>query len=145
MWKLNDPYHLLALYAALNAFIMLVLGILVVRARVKTQTEIGDGGKPDMAAPLRAHGNNAEWVPMALLLMWAMAPLGGAGWMFHAVGVPLTLGRLVHGIALSRSTGPSMLRLIGMILTWVAYIAGIGLVVYLGFIQTVDLSTVAGD
>jgi len=113
-------------YAALNALIMLVLSILVVRARVATQTEIGDGGKPTMAGPLRAHANNAEYVPMALLLMWGLAtPLGSSIWLIHGVGAPLTLGRILHAIGLTRSTGVSTLRFLGMILTWIAYIVGI--------------------
>jgi uncharacterized membrane protein YecN with MAPEG domain len=126
-------------YTALNALIMLVLSILAVRARVVTRTDIGDGGNPKMAGPLRAHGNNAEYVPMGLLLIWALAsPLGGTIWMIHGVGLPLTLGRLSHAIALSRTTGPSTLRLIGMVLTWIAYIVGIASIAYLVlFHQTV--------
>jgi uncharacterized protein len=130
----TEPFHLFGFYAALNGLIMLVLSIFVVRARVKTQVIIGDGGKPEMAAPLRAHANNAEYVPMGLLLMWAMLPLGGSFWMVHALGIPLTLGRLLHAIGLSGSTGPSSLRFIGMILTWIAYIVGIVAVLWLAFV-----------
>jgi uncharacterized membrane protein YecN with MAPEG domain len=114
---------------------MLVLGILVVRARVSTQTDIGDGGKPEMAGPLRAHGNNTEYTPMALLLLWALAsPLGGSIWLIHGVGATLTLGRILHGIGLSRSTGPGPLRFAGIIFTWIAFIIGIVGVFYLVFV-----------
>ena len=130
----NEPFHVFAIYTAVNAFIMLVLGVLVVRARIKTQTPIGDGGNPDMARPLRAHANNAEYTPMALLLMWALMPLGGSIWMAHAIGLPLTIGRIFHGIGLSRTEGPSALRLIGMILTWIAYIVGIVACLWLVFV-----------
>jgi uncharacterized membrane protein YecN with MAPEG domain len=113
-------------YVALNALIMLVLSILVVRARVATKTEIGDGGKPAMAGPLRAHANNTEYVPMAMLLMWALVtPLGPSIWLIHGVGAPLTVGRILHAIGLSQSTGTSNFRFIGMVLTWIAYIVGI--------------------
>ncbi len=112
--RLTDGYHIFALYAALNALIMLVLGRLVVRARVKTQTPIGDGGKPDMAGPLRAHGNNTEWTPMAVVMMLVLVSLGGPWWLIHVVGVPLTAGRLLHGAALQKNTGTSQLRSIGM-------------------------------
>ncbi|HUJ02537.1 MAG TPA: MAPEG family protein, partial [Rhizomicrobium sp.] len=114
--------------------IMLILSILVVRARVKTQVVIGDGGKPEMAAPLRAHANNAEYVPMGLLLMLAMLPLGASFWLTHAVGIPLTLGRILHAIGLSGSTGPSTWRFVGMIFTWIAYIVGIVAVLWLAFV-----------
>lgn len=134
---LQSSIYAFGFYAALNALIMLVLGILVVRARVATQTEIGDGGKPAMAAPLRAHANNTEYVPMALLLMWGLAtPLGSSIWLVHGVGIPLTIGRLFHAIGLSRSTGTSTLRLLGIVLTWIAYIVGIvGLFYGVFFVQ----------
>jgi len=123
----ESSYYAFGFYAALNALIMLVLGVLVTRARVKTQTDIGDAGKPEMAGPLRAHGNNTEYVPMALLLLWALTlPTFGAPiWLIHVIGGSLTIGRIVHAIGLSRSVGPSPMRFIGMILTWIAYVVGI--------------------
>ena len=124
-------FQIFALYAAINALIMLALGMLVVRARVKTRTDIGDGGIAEMAGPLRAHANNTEYVPMALLLMYALLPLGGSVWLLHGVGIPLTLGRLIHAFALSRNVGPSAGRFIGMILTWLAYVVAIVAVAYL--------------
>jgi uncharacterized protein len=123
---LQSSIYAFGFYAALNGLIMLVLSILVVRARVTTQTLIGDEGKPAMAAPLRAHANNTEYVPMALILMWALTtPLGASIWLIHGVGVPLTVGRILHAIGLSKTTGNSTARFLGMILTWIAYIVGI--------------------
>ena len=131
---LESSIYSFGIYAALNALIMLVLSVLVVRARVTTQTAIGDGGKPAMAGPLRAHANNAEYVPMALILLWALAsPLGGSIWMIHGVGAPLTIGRILHAIGLTGSTGPSALRLLGTTLTWIAFIVGIASIFYLVF------------
>ncbi len=131
----ESSYYAFGFYAALNALIMLILGMLVTRARVKTQTDIGDAGKPEMAGPLRAHANNTEYVPMALLLMWALTlPTFGAPiWVIHGIGAPLTIGRILHAIGLSRSTGPSVLRFIGMVLTWIAYVVGIVALFWLVF------------
>ncbi len=122
---LTDSYHIFALYAALNGLIMLVLGILVVRARVTTQTLIGDGGKPEMLGPLRAHANNTEWTPMAIVMMLVVVSLGGWWWLLHVIGLPLTIGRLLHSIGITSNVGTSSLRFIGMILTWLAYIFAI--------------------
>jgi hypothetical protein len=134
----ESGYYAFGFYVALNALIMLILGLLVTRARVVTHTDIGDGGKPEMAGPLRAHANNTEYVPMALLLLWALAsPLGGGIWWIHGVGLPLTLGRILHGIGLSQSTGPGPLRFAGIILTWIAFIVGIvGVFLFVFFPQT---------
>ena len=129
----TDGYHIFALYAALNGLILLVLGILVVRARVKTKTLIGDGGKPEMAGPLRAHGNNSEWTPMAVVMMLVLVSLGGPWWLQHVIGLPLTIGRLLHGFGLSRSIGTTPLRLVGMVLTWFAYIVAIVAILWLLF------------
>ncbi|HEY2444989.1 MAG TPA: MAPEG family protein [Rhizomicrobium sp.] len=135
MLLFESSIYAFGFYAALNALIALVLSIRVVRARVKTQTSIGDGGIPAMAGALRAHGNNAEYVPLALILLWALAtPLGRSIWLIHGIGIPLTVGRILHAIALSRSTGPSTLRIIGMALTWIAYIAGIAGVLWFVFL-----------
>jgi uncharacterized protein len=142
----ESSFYSFGFYVAINALIMLVLGILVTRARVKTQTPIGDGSIPEMAGPFRAHANNTEYVPMALLLMWTLClpSIGGSIWLIHGVGAPLTIGRILHGIALSRSIGPTPLRLAGMALTWIAYIVGIVGLLFLVFANvsaTMALST----
>lgn len=132
---IESSVYAFGFYTALNALIMLALAVLVVRARVTTKTPIGDGGLPEMAGPMRAHGNNIEYVPMGLLLMLALVEQpGGSIWLIHAVGVPLTIGRLLHGIGLSRSTGTTPFRFLGVILTWIAYIIGIVAVLWLIFV-----------
>ena len=131
----ESGYYAFGFYTALNALIMLHLGVLVPRARVTHRGDIGDGNLAEVAGPLRAHGNNTEYVPMALLLLWALAsPLGGSIWLIHAVGGSLTLGRIAHGIGMSQSTGPSPLRLAGIMLTWISFIVGIVGVLYLVFL-----------
>jgi uncharacterized membrane protein YecN with MAPEG domain len=130
---LSQPLSVVAIYAALNALIMLVLGMLVVRARVRTRTEIGDNNDPAMIGPLRAHANNAEYVPMAIILMFALFLLGEGAVMLHVIGLLLTLGRLLHGLGLSRNIGTSTPRFLGMVLTWLAYILAIGDTLWMAF------------
>ena len=125
------PYPMVALYAAFNALIMLVLAILVVRARVRTRTEIGNGSDPAMMGAARAHANNTEYVPLALLLMLIVVPLRANAIVIHAIGATLTLGRLLHAFGLSRNVGTSLPRLLGMVLTWITYLIAIVAVVWL--------------
>jgi hypothetical protein len=124
---------MVALYAALNAVIMLVLAIMVVRARVKTRTEIGDGDDATMMGAVRAHGNNTEYVPLALLMMLILVPLQASVIVIHAIGASLTLGRVLHGIGLSKNVGASLPRLLGMILTWISYLIAIVAIIWLTF------------
>lgn len=130
----ESSYYAFGFYAGLNALILLILSMRVVRARYRTNVAIGDGGNPEMAAPLRAHANNAEYTPVALLLLWALAsPLGRSIWLIHGVGGLFTIGRILHAIGLSRSVGPSALRFAGMVLTWIAYVVGIAGVLWFVF------------
>jgi hypothetical protein len=135
MLLLESSIYAFGFYAAVNALILLVLSMRVVQARFRTQTAFGDGGKPEMAAPFRAHANAAEYMPMALILLWALAsPLGRSIWVIHGMGATFTIGRILHAIGLSGSTGPSPLRFAGMILTWIAFVVGIAAVFWFVFI-----------
>jgi len=135
MLLFESSIYAFGFYAALNALILLILSMRVVQARVRTETPIGDGGKPEMAAPLRAHANSAEYMPMALILLWALAsPLGRSIWVIHGMGATFTIGRILHAIGLSGSTGPSLLRFTGMVLTWIAYVVGIAGVLWFVFV-----------
>jgi uncharacterized membrane protein YecN with MAPEG domain len=42
----------------------------------------------------------------------------------HVVGLTLFMGRAAHAIGLSRSGEASIPRTVGVVLTWLAYIAG---------------------
>ncbi|MEJ0026150.1 MAG: MAPEG family protein [Rhizomicrobium sp.] len=127
----SSPVAMVAFYAAINALIMLVLGMLVTRARMKTRTEIGDSDDPALLGPLRAHANNTETVPMAIILLILLLGLQANIFVIHAVGSTLTLGRLLHGYGLSRNIGASTPRLAGMILTWISTIIAIAVTLWL--------------
>ena len=119
-----------ALYVVLNAGLMLALAMNVIRTRYRTHTRFGDGGNPEMMRALRAHGNNTEYVPIALILLVLAHSLGSGLPLIHAIGLPLTVGRVLHATGfLARGhespSGHSYLRLSGMILTFFAILAGI--------------------
>jgi uncharacterized membrane protein YecN with MAPEG domain len=119
-----------ALYIALNAAIMVALAANVIRMRYRTRTRSGDTGNPGMMRAVRAHGNNTEYVPIALILLLLTHNLGGGLPLIHAIGLPLTAGRILHATGFlahrhETPTGHSQLRLAGMILTFFAIFVGI--------------------
>ena len=119
-----------ALYVVLNAGLMLALALNVIRMRYLTRTRFGDAGNPDMQRAIRAHANNTEYVPIALILLVLAHELGAGLLLIHAIGLTLTVGRMLHGIGfVERShetpTGHSTLRRWGMILTLLAIVIGI--------------------
>lgn len=114
------PLNTFALYAAVNGLILLFLAIMVVRQRVLTRTDIGDGGKEAMIQVQRAHGNAAEYVPIVLILLYLLVQLGAPMWTIHTVGGLLTVGRVLHAVGLYGTVGRSAGRFIGTNLTWLA-------------------------
>lgn len=114
-----------ALYAALNGLILIVLALLVSRARRAHGVMLGDGGNEAVMRAQRAHGNAAEYVPVVLVLLLALASLKASIWAIHVIGMLLTFGRLLHAIGLSQKSGVSVGRLLGTLLTWAALLVAI--------------------
>src|SRR6266700_2047093 len=109
-----------ALYIVLNAVIMIALAANVIRMRYRTRTRFSDSSNPEMLRAIRAHGNNTEYVPIALILLLLAHSLGGGLPLIHAIGLSLTVGRILHGIgfltrAYKTPTGYCYLRMAGMI------------------------------
>lgn len=112
-----------ALYAGILALIVLALAINVTVHRVKLQVSLGDGGKPQMLRMIRLHGNAAEYIPLALVLM-AIYEFNGGGHMgLHIVGIALVVGRVLQTAGMWATDMPNIGRQIGQSLTWLALVA----------------------
>jgi uncharacterized protein len=112
-------------YAGLNALIALVLALLVVRQRSISKTHLGTGGHPALERAIRAHGNFIEYVPLILLLLLLLELSGlGAIWL-HAMGIALTVGRVLHAWGLSINPDESFGRLAGMVFTWLTLLVAL--------------------
>ena len=112
-----------ALWTGLHLVLLLVLSGLVVRQRRRHRIAIGDGGVPELARALRAFGNATEYVPGGLVALAALALAGAEPPIVHAIGATLFAGRVAHGVGLTLTAGPSIGRMVGMLLTWIAYLA----------------------
>ena len=117
------PVSITLFYAGLNGLIAIALALGVVRQRQRTRTLFGSGGNPDLERAIRAHGNFVEYVPLVLILMLLLELCHTPAWRLHAMGAALTLGRLLHGWGLSRSSGWSFGRAAGIMLTWIVLVA----------------------
>ena len=112
-----------AFYAGILALIFVALAINVTRHRAKLHVSIGDGGNPEMLRMIRLHGNAAEYIPFAVLLM-ALYELNG-GWhiALHIVGIALIVGRLVQTWGMWGTEVPGLGRRMGQGLTWLSILA----------------------
>ena len=111
-----------ALYAALMAFLLIVLGLRVVVLRRRHRVGIGDGGEGGLQRAIRVHANAVEWsLPVLLLLL--VAELNRASpLLLHLAGIALILGRLMHAAGLTARIGLSFGRSGGMALTIAALV-----------------------
>ncbi|WP_411288719.1 MAPEG family protein [Phenylobacterium sp.] len=115
--------HAAALWVGLHLVLLLALSVLVVRQRRKHRVTLGDGGVPALAQASRAFGNATEYVPSAMVAVAVLALVGAPTVLIHVIGFVLLVGRVLHAVGLSRSGGASALRAIGVLATWLAFIA----------------------
>ena len=115
----------IGLYIGINLLLTLVLAILVVRQRAKHSVSLGDGGNADLERAIRAHGNNVEYVAIALPGLIALGLLGASLPLLHAAGLLVTVGRVAHAIGISN--GISIFRQLGTLATWIGVaVLGVG-------------------
>lgn len=89
------------LYAALLALVYGALGFRVGPLRVKTGISMYDGGNKQLALEIRRHGNFAEHVPFALLLLALIEIDGAPSLAIHILGAVLLISRVLHPFGLS--------------------------------------------
>ncbi len=115
--------HAAALWAGLHLILLLVLSVLVTRQRRKHHVEIGDGGVPALNQAIRAFGNATEYVPAAMAGLALLALVNAPPLLIHPVGLILFAGRVLHAVGLSRSTEATLPRALGVLATWISYVA----------------------
>lgn len=106
-----------ALYASLLALLFIALSLRTVRARQTLRVSLGDGNQPGMTRAMRAHANFAEYVPLALILMYIMERHTNSYAWIHVLGVALLVARLCHAWGFGREPETFQLRAAGAGLT----------------------------
>jgi uncharacterized membrane protein YecN with MAPEG domain len=107
--------------AGILGLVFMGLSFNVVRLRIKTRTMLGDGGDKDDAASMqvavRMHGNFAEYVPFALLLLGGIEAAHVNYKLVLALACMLVAGRIAHPFGMLRPA-PNLARGGGAMLTW---------------------------
>lgn len=115
--------------AAACGLINLWLGIRLVRGRMQG-VMIGDGGKPEMLAGMRAHANFVEYAPFVLILTALIELARGPSLLLWALTAVFVVARVAHPIGMLRAS-PNGFRAGGAMGTWIvtAVLAGWALVI----------------
>ncbi len=106
-----------ALYAGLAGLYFVWLSTRVIKARRVHRVALGTTHRLVERAA-RAHGNFAEYVPLALLLMALAEANGLPGWALHALGVALLAGRALHAHGIAQEPEVFRWRVLGTSLTF---------------------------
>jgi len=120
--------HVLILTTGILGVIFFALSAWVVTYRHKTKLLLGDGtgtgnpGAPGLQIAVRAHANFAEYVPLILILLAALAYEGANSTFFFVLCGALVLGRILHPFGM-RILKPNVPRAVGAMLTWIVLIA----------------------
>jgi len=113
---------LTAAYAALLALLFVALSLRAIRLRRGARVAIGDGGDARLARAMRVHANFAEYVPLALLLIFFAESAGTPPLAVHAPCALLLVGRLAHAWGVSQPKEDFRFRVAGMALTFTAIV-----------------------
>lgn len=125
------PLPATSLYAALLAALFILLAIRVIGARRRYQVALGAPHRLVERA-VRAHGNFAEYVPLALILLGLNEGMGLPAWGVHALGTALLAGRGLHAWGISQEPEVLRFRAAGMALTFA--VLGVAAAALLGLV-----------
>ena len=103
------------LFAALLMIMQMVLMGLVIKQRGTNDVLIGDGGVDAMQQAIRVHGNFVENAPIFLIGLALIELMVGANTWVLVMGAVFVIGRLLHAVGISMTTGLSMPRFIGTV------------------------------
>ena len=112
------------LYVGLCALIFVVLSARVIGGRGRRRVNLGHGGHADLETAIRVHGNFAEYVPFALLVIVLIEAAGFSRYWVHTLGIALIIGRLAHAYGLRATRQPSRARIVGVTLTFAVLVIG---------------------
>lgn len=105
-------------YAAFLALLFVFLSLRTIRYRRRFSVAIGDGNQALLARAGRAHANFAEYVPLALLLIWFIEIGAAMPKLVHALCLLLLAGRLIHAYGISQERENLRFRVTGMVMTF---------------------------
>jgi uncharacterized protein len=115
-------------YAAILVLIFVILSVRVVQMRASAKIGIGTGNDPAMERRIRVHGNFAEYVPLALLLLVFMEMQQHSRHLIHILCIALIAARVLHAIGVTPVDENFPMRVVSVITTFaVLAIAAIAL------------------
>ena len=117
-------------YAALLAVVGVYLSFRAGSMRGKAKVSVGHGESMDLLTEIRRHGNFAEYVPIALILMAGIELGGSSATLMHSLGAVFLFGRITHPIGLRHDNMSHPLRVVGMLATLLPIVVAAGVAIW---------------
>ena len=111
-------------FAAIFAVIYIVLSFDVIKHRFGKQVSLGDGEDRQLQKAIRIHGNFAEYVPFALLIMWFLEMVAYEFVLVLILGTVLLIARLAHVVGMRDPKKYLIFRQLGIIATFAVLLIG---------------------
>ena len=124
------PVPITALYAAFNVALNCALALRIVRLRLTERVSLGTGESKKLLHAVRVHANNAEYVPLALIMLLICELCGGRSIPLHVLGGTLLVGRVLHAIGIPRRP-PNFFRAGGVTATIFVMLGASGYALFL--------------
>tara|TARA_Y100001970_G_scaffold293384_1_gene439838 strand:- start:730 stop:1137 length:408 start_codon:yes stop_codon:yes gene_type:complete len=120
---IDQSLQTFALWTGFNLGLTLFLALNVTRLRTKEGIAVGFATSQSLERAIRAHGNNIEYVPLALLGILVLVHLGYSPMTINLLGGLLFVARICHAYGIQQQDiALPKTRVIGNILTWITYI-----------------------
>ena len=104
-----------AFYASLAALLIVKLSLDVIKIRRAKKISMGDGEDKQLQLAIRTHANAVEYIPITLILLFALELNGASKLLIHALGIAFIAGRVLHALGLTNQDLSK--RVLGMQIT----------------------------
>jgi len=117
-------------YAAVLVLIFVLLSVRVIQMRATAKIGLGHGNNPVMERRIRVHGNFAEYVPLALLLLLCMELQSQSRILIHVLCIALIAARVVHAIGVTPVKENFPMRVASVLTTFAVLIVASVMLLY---------------
>ena len=117
-------------YAAVLVLIFVLLSVRVIQMRAFAKIGLGHGNNPVMEKRIRVHGNFAEYVPLALLLLLCMELQSQSRILIHVLCIALIAARVVHAIGVTPVKENFPMRVASVLTTFAVLIVASVMLLY---------------
>jgi uncharacterized membrane protein YecN with MAPEG domain len=117
-------------YAAILVLIFVFLSVRVIRMRASAKIGIGTGNNPAMERLIRVHGNFAEYVPLALLLLLFMELQSQSRILIHVLCVALIAARVIHAVGVTPVKENFPMRVTSVLMTFAVLVVASVMLLY---------------